>query len=310
MAKEFDVRLNHRLTECDIIVYSIPLRDGFTAFNRLILDSCIESYTLQKFIAAATGSELTARIDETLKTCYERLAPAAEIDVSADLKSAFSIYPETAAIELDADRIQMLASALIRAENALSIALAPIEFQTSLSSGRSEMPMEIETGFAGITKNSVLRIQAGPQIRAEIAGTRKQSFEAVHAGSELRADLGTLCNRVYNDAASLIQLSTSLLDASLNRSFGRADVPLEISADLGGNLNMQKFDQASAAVALFAEAAASLWSAAAPVEAAIGIGAEAAFTMGQYRRLKELDPDSLSAWDAVELQDADFIVYE
>lgn len=29
MAKEFDIYLNKRLTECDIIVYSIPFRDGY-----------------------------------------------------------------------------------------------------------------------------------------------------------------------------------------------------------------------------------------------------------------------------------------
>lgn len=36
MAKEFDIYLNKRLTECDIIVYSIPFRDGLTATNRMI----------------------------------------------------------------------------------------------------------------------------------------------------------------------------------------------------------------------------------------------------------------------------------
>ncbi len=45
MAKEFDIYLNKRLTECDIIVYSIPFRDGLTATNRMILESCLESYT-------------------------------------------------------------------------------------------------------------------------------------------------------------------------------------------------------------------------------------------------------------------------
>ena len=73
MAKEFDIYLNNRLTECDIIVYSIPYRDGLTAIHKLILESCIESYTLYKFVAAQTNSELVQHIDEMLKTCYERL---------------------------------------------------------------------------------------------------------------------------------------------------------------------------------------------------------------------------------------------
>ena len=73
MAKEFDIYLNKRLTECDIIVYSIPYRDGLTAMNRLVLESCLDSYVLQKFIAVQTGSELISHIDEMIKTCYERL---------------------------------------------------------------------------------------------------------------------------------------------------------------------------------------------------------------------------------------------
>lgn len=35
MAKEFDIYLNKRLTECDIIVYSIPYRDGISAAHGL-----------------------------------------------------------------------------------------------------------------------------------------------------------------------------------------------------------------------------------------------------------------------------------
>ena len=49
MAKEFDIYLNERLHQCDIIVYSIPYRDGLTVMERLILETCLESYTLQKF---------------------------------------------------------------------------------------------------------------------------------------------------------------------------------------------------------------------------------------------------------------------
>ena len=71
MAKEFDIYLNNRLTECDIIVYSIPYRDGLTAIHRMILNSCIERYTLYKFVAAQTNSELVQHIDEMLKTRSE-----------------------------------------------------------------------------------------------------------------------------------------------------------------------------------------------------------------------------------------------
>ena len=71
MVKEFDIYLKRRITECDLIVYSLPYRDGLTATNRIILESCIESYTLQKFVAMQFGSELVSHIDKMIKTCYE-----------------------------------------------------------------------------------------------------------------------------------------------------------------------------------------------------------------------------------------------
>ena len=83
MAKEFDIYLNNRLTQCDIIVYSIPHRDGLTAMNKPMLESCIEEYTLMKFIAMQTESEFVSHIDEMLKTCCERLTLDTNIDASA-----------------------------------------------------------------------------------------------------------------------------------------------------------------------------------------------------------------------------------
>ena len=49
MVKEFDIYLKRRITECDLIVYSLPYRDGLTATNRIILESCIESWRLRIF---------------------------------------------------------------------------------------------------------------------------------------------------------------------------------------------------------------------------------------------------------------------
>ena len=71
--KEFDIFLNKRLTECDIIVSAIPYRDGLTIVNRMILECCLEAYLLHKFVAVQAGSELTSHIDRMIKTCHEKL---------------------------------------------------------------------------------------------------------------------------------------------------------------------------------------------------------------------------------------------
>lgn len=125
--KEFDIYLNKRLTECDIIVYSIPYRDGLTAINRLIMESCVESYTLTKFIAIQTGSELVSHIDEMLKICNERLNNSVDIGVSAQFDIHYSNRPEEIGIVISANSIKLLASSFMEANNALQFAAEPLD---------------------------------------------------------------------------------------------------------------------------------------------------------------------------------------
>lgn len=64
MPKEFDIFLKRHVIECDLLVYSIPYRDGISVTDRLILDAALEAYSLYKFVAVQTGSVLTAHIDD------------------------------------------------------------------------------------------------------------------------------------------------------------------------------------------------------------------------------------------------------
>lgn len=43
MVKEFDIYLKRRITECDLIVYSLPYRDGLTATNRIIWKAALKA---------------------------------------------------------------------------------------------------------------------------------------------------------------------------------------------------------------------------------------------------------------------------
>ena len=119
MAKEFDIYLSERLTECDIIVYSLPYRDGLSALNRMVLDSCIESYTLYKFVAVQTGSKLVSRIDSMLKTCYEMLNCAMPIDATADFKVYYSSNTECDGLEIIAGDTQFSESMFAEADDAI-----------------------------------------------------------------------------------------------------------------------------------------------------------------------------------------------
>ena len=51
MSKEFDIFLKKHIIECDLLIYSIPYRDGISVTDRLILNAALESYSLYKLVA-------------------------------------------------------------------------------------------------------------------------------------------------------------------------------------------------------------------------------------------------------------------
>lgn len=107
MAREFDVYLTKRLTECDVIVYSIPYRDGITVTNRMILENCLADYILQRFIAVESESDLVSHIDKMIAYCYTVLQNSMEIDTKAEFDKHHIAYPEENRIEMPSEMVDL-----------------------------------------------------------------------------------------------------------------------------------------------------------------------------------------------------------
>lgn len=159
MAREFDIFLNNRLTECDIAVYSMPFRDGIAAVDRVVLKSCIQSYLLQRFIAARTRSELKSSIDRSLRLCVETISESANIDMDAGFDLYGSLYPDTTAAEISSDAgawVRRIITESISETNlwtpdlppfiyrVLAGCVAPAELGSSISNSRLTKTMSVD----------------------------------------------------------------------------------------------------------------------------------------------------------------------
>ena len=135
MAKEFDIYLNRRIRECDIIVQNLMYRDSLSVSDRIVLESCIESYTLRKIVAMQTGSALTAHINEMLKTCYELIGAGASVGANVGITAHTLNSAEPSRIVIDADILAHSIRAFNDAENGLQLSLAPIASHAIKSAG-------------------------------------------------------------------------------------------------------------------------------------------------------------------------------
>ena len=308
MAKEFDIYLNNRLTECDILVYSIPYRDGLTAIHKLILESCIESYTLQKFVAMQTGSELVHHIDEMLKTCYERLNYATEFDVTATFQTHYSLYSDTAGIIMSAECVETLSNLFAKAESAMQLTAQPVMAYTGKSGGNAESSLVINAALEKDIKNSLLTVAPVVEIETSVLGTNKRSAISVSPGIDIACELTNLCYRFYNGAQAVIQVAADVLATELHYSLGEGTSAIEFSADIGDGDCSTKYEEFETAVIFVAEVVEAIRQFMHPELHSIAIGIVVDPIMKRHRLLSEMDADNLSAYDDMLLEEIDYVI--
>lgn len=308
MAKEFDIYLNKRLTECDILVYSIPYRDGLTAIHKLILESCIESYTLQKFIAVQTGSELVHHIDEMLKTCYERLNHATELGVTATFQTHYSLYSDPAGITVSAECVETLSNLFAKAESAMQLTAQPVMAYTGKSGGNAESNLVINAALEKDIKNSLLTVEPAVEIETSVLGTNKISAISVSPEIDIACELTNLCYRFYNGAQTVIQMAADVLATELHYSLGEGVSAIEFSADVSGGDYSTKYVAFESAITIMSEVVEAVRQFMQPELNGIVIGITVDPIMKRHRLLGEMDADNLSAYDDKLLEEIDYVI--
>lgn len=222
MVKEFDIYLKRRITECDLIVYSLPYRDGLTATNRIILESCIESYTLQKFVAMQFGSELVSHIDKMIKTCYERLNWGTAISADAVFQTHYIMNPEAGAVELAVEDIPALETMFAEAESCMVLNAAPLLANIAKSLGHGHTAIAFDGGVRDTLKWGLMSPEDSIVLDAVVSGTQAIDYIKVDAPVVPGAEMVNLCYRITSTASMAMEIAALVLGTELHFSFGRA----------------------------------------------------------------------------------------
>jgi len=307
MAKEFDIYLNKRLTECDIIVYSIPYRDGLTVFERLVLESCIENYTLQKFIAVQTGSELVAHIDEMLKTCHERLNESIELSTSAEFEVLYALFPGENGIELKAHDLDVLETSFIDFTHAIELVAAPLNGLIARAGNPEPTEIELTSDVYGTLKTAVEKASSPIVPNCTLVGTNKQSLIAVEPSIIPTTHMTDLLYRIYNTASSAIQLTAEALETEIHFSLGSGSDAIEIKSGVLGE-RITKYETLHSVVSILSEVTESLRVFNEPEWNPVLLMIEAEAVLKRHRLLEEMDGDVLSAYDDMTLEDIDYVI--
>lgn len=307
MAKEFDIYLSRRIKECDLMVFSLPFRDGLTATNRMILESCIEAYKLQKFVAVQVGSELVSHIDRMLKTCYEMLDVGTKIGADAEFQVHNSVYPEKNIIEISTADIAALTTMFTEAESVMRIGASrlPVSIGKSLGSGSSTIKVGAQLKDA--LKQSILHMTNTTVLEAEVAGTHSRNYIVADAPIVPVAEMVNLCYRITSAANTAMEIAAFVLGTELHFSFGRAFTGVALGSSVQGE-QVQKFELIHNTLEILSELTETIIQFIEPSWTVMEITAEASSILKRHRLLVEMDSDKVLDHDSMALDEIDFVI--
>jgi hypothetical protein len=307
MLNEFDIFLSKRITECDIIVYSLPYRDGLTATNRMILDSCIHSYTLHKLVAVQTGFKLVSHIDDMLKRCYEMLECETTLDVSAEFKIRYPFYIVPNIIELSTPDIALIATAFEEAKNAMQLVAAPLLASVGKSLGSGNSYLLVGANLSNTLKQGFVTATDCVSLGANVEGTHGRGYEAVNFALTPSAELTDLYYCITNTARTVTEISALVLGTEFHYSLGRGYSGVALKATASGSL-AQKFTAAQSTLDILSSLTAIIAKVIKPDDSAMMFTADASMIIKRKRLLSDMDESELVSFDDMTLGEIDFVI--
>lgn len=310
MAKEFDIYLRKHLTECDLLVYSIPYRDGISVTNRLILEAALNSYTLQKFAAVQMKSELVAHIDEMIKLCLERLNMETVIGSSAEFEAHSKLYIEDMPLIIDVSSIEMLERMMNDVESGLVLAVEPLVAQLAVSTGRGEFPLTVDSSVTDTFKRSLLSLRPSITVDTAIAQINQVDYISTDTTTIIDSSMQSLCYKLTFDASSALEIMTLVLGTDIRHSLGRWYPSIAVGAKVTETW-AQKFIVTNTVATIMQEAVGKLIKVLYPEDNITTITTgDVNAGLKRYRLLFEMDNNVLSYYDDMSLESIDYVILQ
>lgn len=307
MAKEFDIYLRKHLVEYDLLVYSIPYRDGISVTNRLILEAVLNGYLLHKFAAVQMGSEVEAHIDQMIKLCYEKLNMRVDLGASVNLEAYAKLYVENEPIIIDTPAINTLEQVFNEAESKLVLAVDPLITQIASSTGRADFPLLVDANVSGTLKHNLLNLRSVIMPNAVVGQFNKKGYIEVDAPTVIDSTLQSLCYNLTFDASAATEIIALVLGTEIRHSLGVWYNGLALNSRITGTW-AQKFIVAENITTIMQEATGKLIKVLYPLHSGADIKAsDVNANMKRYRLLNELDDLSLADIDDMTLEELDYV---
>lgn len=229
--KEFDIRLPPRLTECKVLICSLPYYSGLTVIDGFIIDSTVDGYTLQKVFRVQSGLVLTSEVEGTFKLVHEVAQSGLVLDSHIDIEALYKIIPEPSSIVLLEEPARLFAEGFLRVSDGIELDSSLLDIQVSRSLGRGESGFIINSSVDGTLKVShISDIQSGFMLKSEAEFVPRILARPTQSGIVISAaPIRGILQKMTKGESSIIFKSEA--DAILSHSLGRMESGFVINSN-------------------------------------------------------------------------------
>lgn len=306
--KTFDVYLNKRLTEIDVIITELIQRDTFSVYDILHILCSMGELEILKNISPETNVVLNTEIADLLEKVHEKIESEmllkADVDfgsrVAADMESLMLMYAEKA---------DPLLRSIAEGDSALEISVDYLDYYIGRSFGKCEFDMTLlmnrletlKTGFEKFEKEITLDVKSDfmsqknvglDDLTMYLSASPTDIFYLLTIGGEA-------ITNIYASELDEYVLKKVLHDVE-------AEMYLSASADeLFGLIKYSGMSNSIRALIMMDTTLMQLINSA---ETEMFISCEASAGLKRYRRLEEIDDWTLADLDGMSLHEIDYVI--
>lgn len=306
--RQFDVYLNKRLTEAEVILHNLTYRDGLFIRTRMYLQSAINTLLLTKYMDYSSSATLSARADELLKEAYENFGTISffntnELTLLTDIEGAFSNEMKLLTLDI------LVTTTLIRA----------FSNRTNLTSAVSEYEVGKVLGNANfnaiLSSDMIYDVQKEVQDWMDFAALLSSKvvlLKQTYADGSLETILSTTPFDIYwlvdfGDFSSSLVLSTESADYELHFVFSGASEMI-LSASTGDDWLVVKNIEISTVSKLLSVVGIILDKVIIPTTINSILSSAVSASLGRYRLCSDLDTLDVSEIDNTEMSTLDYVI--
>ncbi len=304
MAQAYDIYLHKRLTEFNLIIKNLVLRDGLVVHTKMYLDAMVNYLCLQKFIVGRHNTQLQAEIDTLLKQVFNAFHHVSVLGFYADAMANKPISG-AAAMCLDVNQLPVTEECFNTFTEYMTLSTKVLTYEVAKSLGAGHSGLVLDTTKIKTVKESFERMlnQFDLSVKADPSS---EKFTQADIHMNLQTDSFDIFYLLTIECEAWMNLLCAA-DTELWYTLGEANgqITLTVHNDM---IQSEKFCDISVFQKILSAVNVVLTYFIIPDGLTAYLAASVSAGLRRYRKISEVDPLTLGSMDEMTLEDLDYVV--